>query len=119
MEEKMAVLAHEFQHLKDRHQLNTASVLVAAVYLFSMLNITPFSLSLLAVFSFATLCLIPISWILEKKADSAAKRYAGEEVMKPALLKLAEGGSLNTFTESHPSTKLRIKWLEKEEKDEI
>jgi Zn-dependent protease with chaperone function len=66
----------------------------------------------LALLALIILLMIPISWILEFRADINAAKAVGAEHVKSALLKLTEKEKIMLHSETHPSTYERIKHIE-------
>lgn len=63
--------------------------------------------------AFTLVVTIPVSWLLEFKADETAAKFVGKENIKSALIKLTPKEKLNIASETHPSTLERVKRLDK------
>lgn len=112
-EQIKAVAAHEFGHIKGRH--NIAQFL----YIFPLIialglswNTLPAIMLYLGVIAYIMVALVPLHWLIEKKADKAAAKYVGKEAFKSALLAISEKDKINEASETHPAIKQRIKWID-------
>jgi Zn-dependent protease with chaperone function len=116
-EDRQALLAHELAHLKARHPLKNASVLllvfVAVVFAIPFLHL-PGLVNLLLVFSAYGLILPAVSWRLEYEADAIAARFVGRQPVTIALGKLAEANNIDVQRDTylHPSVRKRISRLQ-------
>lgn len=112
-EECMAVLAHEFGHIREKHVavkfLFASPVLMLAYY--SWINL-PQAMLAIAFLAYLLVILTPINWYLELRADRIAKEFVGKEFMQSALLKLSEKTDRNEPSETHPPVQGRINRLE-------
>lgn len=107
-----AVFAHEMWHIRGNHQFLKAISLVMVVFLITHIFALPDILTLLALFSYVTLIHIPINWYFEKRADAEAAKYVSRDGMISALLSLDAPENYGRASETHPSIKTRIGWLE-------
>lgn len=116
-EERQGVLAHELAHLKARHPLKNAGVLLLVfmpvVFVISFLHL-PGLVNLLLVFSAYGLILPAVSWRLEYEADAIAASFVGSQPVIMALGKLAEANNIDVQRDTylHPSIWKRISRLQ-------
>ena len=112
-EQIKAVAAHEFGHIKGRHimvQVFYILPIIAFVWLgWSKLPPVMLDLGLIA---YMMVALVPLHWMIEKRADLVAVKYVGKEPFKSALLSLVEKDRLNEPSETHPSISQRLKWID-------
>lgn len=109
----LAVTSHEFGHITGKHQMKMALIAgTLTLMLFPFFSL-PTAMYLLATISFLIICMVPINWHFELKADETAIDYVGAKAMKEALLTLAIGRSLNEASFSHPPAKYRIERIER------
>ena len=107
-EERQGVLAHELAHLKARHLMKNAGVLLMlfmpVLFIISFLHL-PGLVNLLLVFSAYGLILPAVSWRHEYEADAIAASFVGSEPVIMALGKLAEANSIDVQRDTylHPS----------------
>ena len=125
--EILAVTAHEIAHKKGRHSV-FAVLLMIPILVFTAYSWSSYtSLTLVteaftrplfqvmmetALLAFMMVAMIPASWVMELKADSAAARFVGKEHIKSALRKLTSKRYYSQSSESHPSIKERIKHID-------
>lgn len=127
-DERQAVVAHELGHMKRRHVVVR---IVWFVLLFTVLmlswsklyspiffseSVTQIILTVMlniSVLAFVFLVMIPINWYTELDADRFAAKLVGKGHIKSALLKFANGKSLEEPSETHPSIAERVKRIEK------
>jgi STE24 endopeptidase len=108
-----AVVAHEFGHIKGKHAIvQFLYILPIMVYLWLNWHNLPPAMMELGLFAYMIIALIPIYWEFEKRADLAAVRYVGKEPIKSALLTLVEKDKLDELSETHPSVRKRLKWID-------
>lgn len=127
-DEITGAIAHEIAHKKGKHAIWKLLATIAAILIasFSWSNLyspiffnetfTQFMLSIFAAISLSAFTLvmtIPVSWLLEFKADETAAKFVGKENIKSALIKLTPKEKLNIASETHPSTLERVKRLDK------
>jgi Zn-dependent protease with chaperone function len=129
-QELLAVIAHEFGHIKGRDGLKRSLLLVPlmlfALYSWSKLNSPIFyseaftavmlsAMMLVALTAYMTVMMVPVNWNLEYHADETAAKFAKKENIESALLKIAkaEKRDLEAQSETHPSINERIDRLEK------
>lgn len=125
--EIMSVAAHELAHIKGKHVtykfIATMGVMTAIMVEWLrftypiLLNETITQVVLqttldIAMLAFLFVAMIPMNWIAELKADKAAVKFEGKENMQSALLKLTKPEEQDQPSETHPSTKQRIKHIE-------
>ena len=115
-EARKGVIAHELAHLKAKHPLKSAWVLlltfIPVVFLISFLHL-PGLVNLLLVFSIYGLILPTVSWRFEYEADAIAATFVGSQPVIKGLGKLVEATNINVGrdTYSHPSISSRISRL--------
>jgi len=116
IEQIKAVIAHEFGHIKGHHAL------VQVFYMlpfFAFLCLTwsqlPPAMLQIGTIAYTMVALVPVHWLLEKKADLTAVKYVGKEPLKSALLTLVEKDKLNEPSETHPPVNKRLKWIDEAE----
>ncbi len=108
----LAIIAHEFQHMKGNHSMKITlglyplMVLVCLNYIALPKMILYISL-LSAILVFRT----PLSWYFELKSDEAASKYVGSEEMIEALLDISSKHNRDEPSLTHPSIKDRIEKL--------
>jgi len=125
--EIMSVTAHELAHIKGKHVtykfialmgMMTAIMVVWLRFTYPILfneTITQVVLQAtldIAVLAFLLVAMIPLNWVAELRADKAAVKFEGKENLKSALLKLTKPEEQDQPSETHPSTKERIKHIE-------
>ena len=86
-----AVAAHEFGHIKGRHNVaQMLYILPIIIFLWLNWNTLPTGILYLGLFAYVMVALVPIHWTIERKADRAAAKYVGKEAFKSALLAISE-----------------------------
>lgn len=117
IQETLAVVAHELAHIKEKHFY--VKLLFIPICLFSIWSWFGLPLQILFIswLAYVTICLIPINWYLEYRADNTAIRLCGSNNLQSALLKLANANkkSLNEPSEDHPSIANRLKFVQQAE----
>lgn len=126
-EEILGVTAHEIAHKKNHHIFYRALILVPIMMgiALSWSQFTPLvlfgetiTLPLFqimmetALLAFMMVAMIPASWYIELKADTAAARFVGKKHIQSALLKLASKMDIDQHSETHPSINERVKYIE-------
>lgn len=111
--ERLALVAHEFAHLKYQHWANFIFPVLAMYLVVLVLSLTaspPIVTNLTAVAA-SILVFVIVSWRNEYAADAGAAKYAGEESMISLLRKLRPVEKWDFETETHPSINARISKL--------
>ena len=117
-EARRGILAHELAHLKAKHSMKSATVLLLTsipVFFFISLLHLPGLVNSLLVFSAYGLILPKVSWRFEYEADAIAATFVGSHPVIEGLGKLAEAkhADVGHDTYSHPSISNRISRLQK------
>lgn len=126
-DEIVGVAAHELGHKKGRHGffrfLVTIPIMLLIVLCWSRFTAPIvfneaftqilFQLMMnLALLAFTIVALIPVSWVMELKADEMAARFTGKEGIRSALIKLSNPENAKQPSESHPSIADRVKRID-------
>lgn len=111
-EECLAVVAHELGHIKEKHGLIQALLLVPSLMsVISWFDLPPAVFSI-AFSAYIVIVMIPVSWTLETRADRIAARFTGKENITSALHVLAHKQKADESSEDHPSIEKRIRLIE-------
>jgi Zn-dependent protease with chaperone function len=112
-EQIKAVVAHEFGHIKGRHTL-VQIFYIMPIMIFVALNWSklPSAMLNIGLIAYMMVALVPLHWMIEKRADRAAVTYVGKDALKSALLTLVEKEKLNEPSETHPPINQRLRWIE-------
>jgi Zn-dependent protease with chaperone function len=112
-EQIKAVVAHEFGHMKERHAIVQILYIMPIMVFVSLIwSQLPPILVELGLISYMMVVLVPIQWVIERRADRAAAKYVGKESIKSALLAIADKDRLDEPSESHPPINKRLKWID-------
>jgi Zn-dependent protease with chaperone function len=112
-EQIKAIAAHEFGHIKGRHTLaQLLYVLPITLCLCLSWSKLPPAILEIGFIAYIMLALVPLHWMIEKKADQAAAKYVGKEQFKSALLAIVEKEKINEPSETHPPISQRLKWID-------
>jgi len=116
---RKGILAHELAHLKAKHPVKSAGILlltsIPVIFLVSFLHL-PGIVNLILVFSAYGLILPMVSWYFEYEADAVAASFVGCQPVMKGLGKLADVKKTNIKqdTYSHPSISKRIIRLQRQ-----
>jgi Zn-dependent protease with chaperone function len=111
-DELLAVIAHEFAHIKESHLPLRLGAFIVVLFLgFMSFSNLPTSMAEYALLAYITIVLIPVNHWIEHRADRLAGEMVGCEPLKSALLKMSTDCDIGEPTESHPSIRQRVKML--------
>jgi len=114
VERSLAVVAHEFAHIRDACYGTLVTVLLVALNVFMMNNLTYPSegIRLIAQLAYSLISMIPAKWYLEYRADKIGAEAVGKTTMIKALRTLGDTKDLDEHSFDHPSINSRIRRLE-------
>lgn len=106
----LALIAHEFQHLKGKHNLKITFWLYP-VMVFACINYIalPKTILYISLLSATIVFRTPIAWYFELKADEAASKYVGSNEMVDALMHISTNHDRDEPSLTHPSINDRVK----------
>jgi heat shock protein HtpX len=113
-DELMAVIAHEFAHIKEYHlPIRFVSIMPLFFIVNASFNHLPPLLQSIAALAYLMVVMIPLNWYLEIRADRLAAKYVDGCHLSSALMVLNGGRDMKEGSESHPPIKTRILLLAK------
>ena len=109
-EQLLAVMAHEFAHLKKNQILKSLLLLLPLVLGALPLNDLPPVMCIISTVAYVFVVMTPIYWRNEFEADRITANFVGAERLKSALLVIAEQ-NIEEPSETHPPIAKRLEKL--------
>lgn len=109
-EQRLAVMAHEFAHIKKKQALKSLLLLLPFGLCALPLGDLPPAMCVISILAYMFVVMTPINWRNEFEADKTAADFVGVEKLRSALLVIA-GKNIREPSETHPSIAKRLEKL--------